>query len=81
MWVRWLASPVVSSTLILTPKDDRGIAILDELERETPAPFRVNTRTGARSYWRNADFAPPSFREILDRIDADWREHLEAHLT
>lgn len=69
------------STLILTPRDDRGVEILDEMERETPAPFRWNDRTGARSYALRGDFAPPSWRDVLDRLDANWREHLEAHLT
>lgn len=71
----------VSSTLILTPKDNRGVEIMDELETKAIPPFRWNTATGARSYWRNDMYAPKSFREVLDEIDANWTEHLEAHLT
>ena len=42
--------PGVSTTLTLTPLDDRGREILDQLEASTTLPFRLNDRTGARSY-------------------------------
>jgi hypothetical protein len=44
----------MSTTLTLTPLDDRGTEILDELEAVATPPFRWCSRTGARSYWINA---------------------------
>jgi hypothetical protein len=67
----------VSTTLALTPLDDRGREILDQLEADATPPFRWSERTGARSYWMNAQGAPPDgYEAALDRIAPDWREHL-----
>ena len=67
----------MSTTLTLTPLDDRGREILDQLEADAPPPFRWSERTGARSYWINADGAPADgYEAALDRLAPDWREHL-----
>ena len=50
--------PGVSTTVTLTPRDNRGREILDQLEASSIPPFRYNDRTGARSYWTNAQEAP-----------------------
>ena len=58
----------VSTTLTLTPPDDRGREILVQLEAGT-TPFRWSDRTGARSYWINAQGAPPDgYEAALDRL-------------
>jgi hypothetical protein len=44
----------VSTSLTLTPLDERGTELLDELERAHTPPFLWDDRTGARSYWINA---------------------------
>ena len=67
----------MSTTLTLTPLDDRGREILDQLEADSPMPFRWSERTGERSYWINAQGAPADgYETALDRITPDWREHL-----
>ena len=59
----------MSTTATFTPRDDRGVELLDELEREAPAPFRLNLDTGARSYWIHADSAPPDgYEAALERL-------------
>jgi len=69
----------VSTTLTLTPLNDRGAKILDELEADSVPPFRWNLSTGARSYWTSADGAPEhGYPAALDRLDPSWREHLGA---
>ena len=71
--------PGVSTTLTLTPLDGRGREILDQLEAGTTPPFRLYDRTGARSYWINADGAPTDgYDAALDRLAPDWREHLHS---
>lgn len=64
-----------STTLVLTPLDDRGVQILDALD-ELTMPFARNLKTGARSYWVNADQAPPDFNAALAEIDPTWTEHV-----
>ena len=67
----------MSTTLTLTPLDDRGREILDEREAGGPMPFRWIERTGERSYWINAQGAPEDgYEAALGRIAPDWREHL-----
>ena len=67
----------MSTTLTLTPRDDRGREILDQLEAGSMAPFRWSERTGERSYWINAQGAPADgYEAALDRLAPDWREHL-----
>ena len=67
----------MSTTLTLTPLDDRGREILDRLEASAIPPFRWNEYTGARSYWINAQGAPADGYEAeLDRLAPEWREHL-----
>ena len=66
--------PGVSTTVKLTPLDDRGRELLDRLEAGTTPPFRWDDRTGARSYWINADGAPTDgYEAALDRLAPDWR--------
>jgi hypothetical protein len=51
---------------------DRGRAILDQLEADAPPPFRWSERTGARSYWVNAQGAPSAgYEAALDRLARD----------
>ena len=67
----------MSTTLTLTPLDDRGREILDQFESGAAQPFRSDRRTGARAYWRNAPGAPvDGYEAALDRLAPDWREHL-----
>jgi hypothetical protein len=67
----------VTTTATFTPRDDRGVELLDELEREAPPAFRWNLSTGARSYWTNAQGAPSDgYQAALDLLDPSWREHL-----
>ena len=69
--------PDVPTTLTLTPLDDRGREILDQIEASAIPPFRWNDRTGARSYWTKAQGAPPGgYDAELDRFAPDWRDHL-----
>ena len=66
------------TTLTLTPSDERGTEILDELEAKSVPPFRWNLSTGVRSYWENAQGAPQDgYRAALDRLAPGWREHLQ----
>jgi hypothetical protein len=64
----------VSTTLTLTPLDDRGREILDRLEASATPAFRWSDRTGARSYWINAQGAPADgYEAALERLAPDWR--------
>ena len=67
----------MSTTVTFTPLDDRGREIIDQLEASATPPFRHNDRTGARSYWINAEGAPADgYEAALDRLAPDWRDHL-----
>lgn len=68
----------MAAQITLQPHDDRGREILDELEQETgELPFRTNNATGSREYYLNAqDVDTSGFDPMLDRIDADWRDHI-----
>ena len=69
--------PDVSTTVTLIPLDNLGRRILDRLDANTVPPYRWNHKTGARSYWINADGAPADGYEAeLDRLAPDWRDHL-----
>ena len=48
----------MSTTLTFKPLTDRGLEILDRLEKTSTPAFRTDLGTGARSYWRNAQGAP-----------------------
>jgi hypothetical protein len=67
----------MSTTLTLTPLDDRGTEILDQLKAASIPPFQWDGRTGARCYWINAQGAPvDGYEAALSRIQPDGREHL-----
>ena len=67
----------MSTTLILTPSEDRGVAILDALEADSVAAFCCHMDTGARSYWVNAAGAPQDgYPAALARLDPDWTRHM-----
>jgi hypothetical protein len=62
--------------MTLTPLDDRGTAILDELETDAPPPFRWDLKTGARPYWQRPGGAGGWLRGRARRLTPGWREHL-----
>ena len=68
----------MSAEIQLRPLDEHGVELLDALERRSEVlPFKVNTRTGARAY-SLASSAPDESVLVLNTIDPDWREHLDA---
>ena len=66
---------MVSAEIQLTPLDERGIKLLDELEAKTALlPFKTDAR-GCRTYALSSGDRS-GFDRILDRIGGDWRNHL-----
>ena len=50
---------------------------IEEFSTSSTPPFRWSDRTGARSYWINADGAPTDgYEAALDRLAPDWRDHV-----
>ena len=65
----------MSAEIQLTPLDERGIKLLDELETKT-ALFPLHTDAqGGRTYALSRR-ARDGFDRVLDRIGGDWRRHL-----
>jgi hypothetical protein len=65
----------VSTEIQLTPLNERGIKLLDELEAKTALlPFRTDAQ-GGRTYALNRRDTG-GFDRVLDRIGGDWRNHL-----
>jgi hypothetical protein len=61
----------------LTPLDDRGRELLNELERATAMRPQETFEDGSRSYWLSAAHAGvDGFDPMLDKLDANWREHV-----
>jgi hypothetical protein len=66
----------MAAEIQLVPHDDRGLELLDELERQTEErPFKTNTRTGARTYYLQSA-GTDGFDAMLDRIEPNWRQYL-----
>jgi hypothetical protein len=61
----------MAADIHFAPLDDRGIEILDELERKTGhRPYRSIDQTGERHYVLDAeDVGVDGFDAMLDRID------------
>ncbi len=61
-----------------TPLTDRGTGLLDQMEQETQVyPFRTSGN-GDRSYAVTQEGGGiEGFDRALDRLDPDWREHLD----
>ena len=65
----------MSAVIRLTPLDQRGIKLLEQLEAETALyPFKTDVQ-GGRMYALNSGDAE-GFDGVLDRIGGDWRAHL-----
>ena len=65
----------MSEEIQLTPVDERGIKLLDELEAKTALlPFKTDAQ-GGRTYALSRR-ATDEFDRVLDRIGGDWRNHL-----
>jgi hypothetical protein len=65
----------VSAEIQLTPLDERGIKLLDELEAKTALlPFKTDAQ-GGRTYALSLRDTG-GFDRVLDRIGGDWRNHL-----
>jgi hypothetical protein len=68
---------VSTTTIVLTPRDDRGREILDLLEAVAPPPFKWSYQTGGALLLGEAQDTPAGgYESALDEIAADWREHL-----
>ena len=65
----------MSAEIQLTPLDERGIKLLDELEAKTALlPFKTDAQ-GGRTYALSSGDRSRLDR-MLDRIGGDWRNHL-----
>jgi hypothetical protein len=65
----------MSAQVQLTPLDERGIKLLDQLEAKTALlPFKTNAQ-GGRTYMLSSGDRD-GFDRMLDRIGGDWRNHL-----
>jgi hypothetical protein len=65
----------VSAEIQLTPLDERGIKLLDELEAKTALlPFKTDAQGGRTYALSRRD--TKGFDRVLDRIGGDWRSHL-----
>ena len=65
----------MSAEIQLTPLDERGIKLLDELEAKTALlPLKTDAQ-GGRTYGLSRR-ATERFDRVLDRIGRDWRNHL-----
>ena len=65
----------MSAEIRLTPLNERGMKLLDQLEAKTAlVPFKTDAQ-GARTYALTSGDAA-GFERMLDRIGGDWRAHL-----
>ena len=65
------------AVIALCPVDDRGDAILKELERQAKAGPEV-LEDGTHRYHPDPDL--DAFESTLERIDPHWREHLTLNM-
>lgn len=70
--------PAMAAVIALRPKDDRGNEILDELEARTEMkPLDPILEDGTRRYYLRAEDADiDAFDPMLDKIDREWRQHV-----
>ena len=68
----------MAALIALRPKDDRGIEIIVELEARTEMNPMEAIDDGTRRYYLSAEDARlDAFDPMLDKIDADWGDHVE----
>lgn len=62
----------------LLPTDEKGVELLDELERRTgKRPMDGTQKDGSRVYWLSADDAGiDAFDSMLAGIEPEWQRHL-----
>ena len=66
----------MAAEISLSANDDRGREILDELEKRTEMrPMEVRDKT-RRYYLNAADAHVGAFDSMLDKIDPNWRDHV-----
>jgi hypothetical protein len=64
--------------ICLRPEDDKGREILGELEKQTEIEPEPALEDGTRRYHLTAEGIDlHAFDPMLDKIDADWRDHIE----
>jgi hypothetical protein len=68
----------MATIVSLTPLTDRGVVILDVLERRAgQQPFEVDEDSGERTYHLRGEQAESdAFDTMLETIARDWRDHL-----
>jgi hypothetical protein len=68
----------MAAVIALRPKDDRGVEIIVELEARTEMnPMEVIEDDIRRYYLSAEDDGVDAFDAMLDKIDADWSDHVE----
>jgi hypothetical protein len=68
----------MAAVIALRPKDDRGVEIIVELEARTEMnPMEVIEDDIRRYYLSAEDDGVDAFAPMLDKIDADWSDHVE----
>jgi hypothetical protein len=69
----------MAAAITLHPETDRGTEILDELEKRTEVrPVDPVADDGTRRYYLDAQDADvDAFDPTLEKIDPDWRNHIE----
>jgi hypothetical protein len=67
----------MTPVIALSPEDDRGREILDELEKQTEVLPDLVVDAGTRCYHLHGEGVyASSLYPMLDKIDPDWREHI-----
>lgn len=66
----------MAAEIVYQPQDDRGKAILDELEQRTQGSAPADdVAPDARRYYANSGDVH-AHEPMLDSIDPNWREHV-----
>jgi hypothetical protein len=68
----------MGAVIELHPLDDRGKAIIDQVEKRTGhQPTELHPPDGTHVYILEADDSgPDAFDQVLRVIDENWREHV-----
>ncbi len=67
------------AVIALRPEDDRGREILDKLEKQTEVQPEQVIDDGTRRYHLHGEGVYVSALDpMLDKIDPDWRDHVES---